>query len=135
MGISGIAYGGASQAVDPGALFTDWAAKKAHARGDCVSISDEGREKAEELAKARSASSGTGAGASSALNQSAEEQGAAVEAKIKGLMDQLMNIMQSALPLQEKMQQAQPVQQQISQLHMQLNELKTQQLQDKHNAA
>jgi predicted RNase H-like nuclease (RuvC/YqgF family) len=135
MGISGIAGGGASQAVDPGEFFTDWAAKKIHARGDCVSISDEGREKAEEFAKAKSASSGTGAGASSALNQSAEEQSRDLEAKIKGLMDQLMNIMQSALPLPEKMQQAQPVQQQISQLQMQINELKAQQMQEKHNAA
>ena len=85
-----------------------------------------GREKAEELGRA---------GASSALGQSADDQTDALEAKIKALMDQLMNIMQSALPPQEKMQQAQPVQQQIGQLQMQINELKSQALQEKRNSA
>ena len=147
--ISGDAY---VQGVDPNEIFKKWADKKLHTRGDYVNISDEGRTKAEELAKAKtaaqtglpdtedldegqtegmSASAGGKAGASSALNKSAEEEVKDLEAKIKALMDQLMNIMQGPASPEEKMQQAQPIQQQISQLQAQLNELKAQMQKEK----
>jgi hypothetical protein len=145
MGISSISGNAYSQAVDPTALFREWTDKKLHSRGDRVSFSDEGREKSEEFVKAQiaaktgppgmedmdDASAAGGADPSSALNESAEGQIQDLEAKIKALMDQLMNIMQSALPPEEKMQQAQPVQQQISQLQAQINELKVQMMKEK----
>ena len=144
MSISGISGGGSSHAVDPQELFKKWADQKLKTRGDRVSISEEGYEKAEELAKAKRAAkagplgmddageeaegiaASADAEASSALNNSAAEQSEGLEAKIKALQDQLMSIMQSALSPEEKTQQAQPIQQMISQLQMQMNELKAQ---------
>jgi len=146
MDITGLSGGGASQAVDPKEVFSQWAAKKIHTRGDSVSISEEGRAKAEEAAKAKMSAKAGAFGAPDAEDErtdglavlsgdeaegsspakSTEEQATDLEERIKGLMDQLMGIMQSALPPQEKMQQAQPIQQEIAQLQMQLNELKAQ---------
>jgi hypothetical protein len=141
MGISGISGAAYSQAVDPNELFRTWADKKLRAGGDWISISEEGREKAEELAKAKreaeqgmpgmdntdgASVAGDGTASASGLNKSPEEQMKDIESKIKALTDQLMSIMQSARPPEEKMQQAQPIQQQISQLQAQLNELKIQ---------
>jgi hypothetical protein len=137
-----------TQAIDPNAHFQKWASKKLHARGDYVSISDEGRAKAEELVNAsvaakqklpgmedaedvQATNTAEGTDSASALNKSPEEQATDLEGKIKALMDQLMNIMQGPLQPQEKMQQAQPIQQQISQLQTQLNELKIQILKEK----
>jgi DNA relaxase NicK len=155
MDISGVSGGGSSQAVDPYEAFTNWAAKRMHARGDSVSISGQGREKAEELSRAKQsakpaladaaesddeqakslaeslASSGEGAGASSSLDKSTEEEASDMEKQIQALTDQLMAIMQGPLPPQEKMQQAQPIQQQIAALQMQINELKAQAKQGK----
>ena len=139
--ISGDAY---VQGVDPHEIFKKWADKKLHMRGDSVSISDEGRIKAEEFAKAKTAAQTSlsatedpdegqteGVSASAALNKSAEDEAKDLEAKIKALMDHLMNIMQGSASPEEKMQQAQPIQQQISQLQAQLNELKTQMQKEK----
>jgi hypothetical protein len=147
MGISGISGSGYTQAVDPNELFKTWADKKLRGSGDWVTISDEGREKADELAKVKretmaglpgmeniedaQAENSGNTNSSSAVSQSPEEQMEDLEAKIKALMDQLMSIMQSALPLEQKMQQSQPIQQMISQLQVQLNEIKTQVLKEK----
>jgi len=139
MSISNISESGYSQAVDPNQYFQQWASKKLHARGDYVNISDEGRDKAEELAKAKRDAKARlpgmedagETGSSSAVNMSPEEQAEGLEAKIKALMDQLVNIMQGPLPPEEKTQMAQPIQQAISQLQAQLNELKAQMLKEK----
>lgn len=144
MSISNISGNSYAQAIDPQEMFTRWAGRKLHASGDSVSISEEGRARAEELAKAmrdaeentsgreaggartEGASAGGGSDASSAVGQSDEEQTQDLESKVKALMDQLMNIMQSSLSPEEKMQQAQPIQQMISQMQTQMQALKNQ---------
>ena len=139
--ISGDAY---VQGIDPNETFKQWTDKKPHTRGDYVSISDEGRIKAEEFAKAKTALQAKLPGtedpdeeqtedisASAAVNKSPEEEARDLETKIKALMDQLMNIMQGPASPEEKTQQAQPIQQQISQLQAQLNELKAQMQKEK----
>jgi hypothetical protein len=148
MGVSSVSGGGYSQSVDPNELFKSWADRTLRSRGDQAAISDEGRAKAEELAKvkrdagkslpgaehmedARAENAAGGEGASSARNTSPEDQAKDLEGKIKALMSRLMQIMQSALPPDEKMQQAQPIQQAISQLQTQLNELTAQMMKGK----
>lgn len=120
-------------------------------RGDTVTFSDESRALAAELAAHKEieqnrhtavfardpgstveedregdrTESASATGAASVPGDDAAGQIQALETKIKALMAQIMNIMQSALPPGEKMQQAQPFQQEINQLQAQIREIET----------
>ena len=133
MGISGISGSAYSQAVDSNELFKNWANKKLRASGDCLSISDEGREKAEELAKAKKeaelglpgvegmdeAAAGGGTDSSPTLvGVSTADRIKGLERRIKALTDQL-----NSLPPKEKMLQEKSIQERISEFQAQLDEL------------
>ena len=142
MDIASIFGADSSQAIDPTEIFKKWADKKLHASGDTVTISDEGRQKAEELAGSQKVGQAVLPGMdddedddevqtkniSASINggtasSSGQDDKSAIESEIKVLTDQLMNIMQGSLPEEAKIQQAQPIQEQISQLQMQLDGL------------
>ncbi|MCL1986126.1 MAG: FlxA-like family protein [Betaproteobacteria bacterium] len=150
MDISSISGSDSLQAVDPSEIFKKWAGKKLHAGsdgGDTVTISEEGRKLAQAQKTVQvspllnmddaetqadditvddaSDASSEEANFSSALSSSEDQTSETdeIDEKITELTDQLVGIMQSPLPQEERMQQAEPIQQQIDQLEMQLNEL------------
>jgi len=135
MGISGISNCGHSQAISLREFSEQRTDKKLQIRGDYVAISDKGWK---ELAKSKMDTKVSPQGMEDMGDEQEESTATAassfvldneaLEAKIKTLMTQLMNIMQSARPLEEKMQQAQPIQQEINKLPMRISELRIQSL-------
>ena len=142
MDIASIFSTDSSQAIDPTEIFKKWADKKLQASGDTVTISDEGRQKAEALVSAgktspaallgmgddeddndalvANISTSTGGEADSSSGQ---DNNVDIQSEISALTDQLTSILQGSLPEEAKTQQAQPIQEQINELQMQLNEL------------